>query len=86
MHHIKAAITAQSGKPRLGKGFSPDELKEAGIDNGDARRLKIPVDRKRRSSHEDNIVALKGHFEKLQAAKPAKTVASPKPKEKKAKN
>ena len=86
MHHIKAAITAQSGKPRLGKGFSPDELKEAGLNAGDSRTLKIPVDRKRRSSHEENIEALKSHFEKAQATKPAKPKAVAKPKEKKAKN
>jgi ribosomal protein L13E len=88
MHHIKPAITAQSGKKRLGKGFSPDELKEAGLNAGDARNLKIPVDRKRRSSHEENIEALKSHYEKAQAAKPkaTKPKVAPKPKEKKAKN
>ena len=89
MHHIKPAITAQSGKARLGKGFSPDELKEAGLNAGDARDLKIPIDRKRRSSHEENIEALKSHYEKAQAAKPAKPKAAAKPakpKEKKAKN
>jgi ribosomal protein L13E len=84
MHHIKAVITAQSGKSRSGKGFSPDELKEAGLNAGDARALKIPVDRKRRTSHEENITALKGYFEKAQAAKPKAAVAAPK--EKKPKN
>jgi ribosomal protein L13E len=83
MHHIKPSITAQSGKPRMGKGFSPDELKEAGLNAGDARFLKIPVDRKRRTSHEANIAALKGHFEKAIAAKPKAATA---PKEKKPKN
>ena len=82
MHHIKAVITAQSGKERPGKGFSPDELKEAGLTALDARNLKIPVDRKRRSSHEENIEALKNHFEKTKAVKPKKAVA---PKEKKPK-
>ncbi len=83
MHHIKAAITAQSGKPRAGKGFSPDELKEAGLNAGDARALKIPVDRKRKTSHEKNIEALKSHYEKAQTAKPKIATA---PKEKKPKN
>jgi len=88
MHPIKPAITAQSGKKRLGKGFSPDELKEAGLNAGDARNLKIPVDRKRKSSHEENIETLKSHYEKAQAAKPktAKPKVAVKPKEKKAKN
>jgi ribosomal protein L13E len=72
MHHIKPIITAQGGKPRQGKGFSPDELKEAGMNAGDARRLKIPVDRKRHSMHDENVATLKSHFEKKPAAKKAK--------------
>ena len=69
MHHIKPVITAQSGKRRPGKGFSPDELKESGLTAADARLLKVPVDRKRRSSHVENVEALKGHFEKAVAPK-----------------
>jgi len=82
MHHIKPTITAQNGKQRQGKGFSPDELKEAGLNTAEARTLKIPVDRKRKSSHEENIEALKNHYEKAQTTKPK---APAKPKEKKAK-
>lgn len=77
MHHIKPKITAQSGKERQGKGFSPDEIKEAGLTNADARNLKIPIDRKRKTSHEENIEALKAHYEKAAAAKP-KAAAAPK--------
>jgi large subunit ribosomal protein L13e len=73
MHHIIPIITAQSGKEREGKGFSPDELKEAGLNAADARKLGIRVDRKRKSKHEENINTLKAH-----AAK-AKTQAKPKP-------
>ena len=77
-------ITAQSGKRRQGKGFSPDEIKEAGINAGDARQMKIPVDRKRRTSHEDNIEALKACMEKAPAkSKPKPATAA---KEKKPKN
>jgi ribosomal protein L13E len=84
MHHVKAIITAQIGKVRPGKGFSPDELSEAGIAVVDARKMKIPVDWKRRSSHEENIKSLKSHAEKAKAeAKPKAKVA---PKEKKPKN
>lgn len=78
MHHIKPAITAQSGKERAGRGFSPDELKEAGLTNADARTLKIPVDRKRKTSHEENIEALKSHYEKATAAKQKAAVVAPK--------
>ena len=83
MHHIKPTITAQNGKERTGKGFSPDELKEAGLTAADAKNLKIPIDRKRRSSHEENIETLKSHYEKAEKTKPK---AAAKPKEKKAKN
>ncbi len=74
MHHIKPVIVAQSGKERKGRGFSPDELKEAGMTAADARSLKIPVDRKRRTSHEENVETLKAHFEKAQAEKPVAVV------------
>jgi ribosomal protein L13E len=84
MHHIKPVITCQTGKRRPGKGFSPDEIKEAGINAGDARTHCIPVDRKRRTSHEDNIEALKIYMEKV----PVKTTpkAATAAKEKKPKN
>ena len=82
MHHIKPIITKQNGNQRPGKGFSPDEIKEAGLDAGSARKLSVPVDRKRKTSHEKNIEALKAHMEKAPAAKPK--AAAPK-KEKKPK-
>jgi ribosomal protein L13E len=74
MHHFKPMITAQSGKRRLGKGFSPDELKEAGLTIADARKMRIPVDWKRKSSHEDNVASLKSHAEKAQVNAKTKVV------------
>jgi large subunit ribosomal protein L13e len=82
MHHIKPVITKQNGKQRPGKGFSPDEIKEAGLDAGSARKLGVPVDRKRRTSHEANIEALKAHMEKAPAAKPKAEAAESKKKPK----
>jgi large subunit ribosomal protein L13e len=73
MHQIKPIITKQNGNKRPGKGFSPDEIKEAGLDAGSARKLCVPVDRKRRTSHEDNIECLKAHMNKA----PAKTMPKP---------
>lgn len=71
MHHIKPVITKQDGKQRAGRGFSPDEIKEAGLNYGEARELSIPVDFKRKTSHEENIKTLKAHAEKTKAeAKP----------------
>ena len=62
MHHMKPIIISQTGKKRPGKGFSPDEVEEAGLDANAARRLHIPIDRKRKSSHEENIECLKAHM------------------------
>jgi len=44
---------------RKGKGFSIKELEEAGLPLNRARRLGIPIDSRRRSSHHDNVRRLK---------------------------
>ncbi len=64
MHHIKPIITAQNGKEKQGKGFSPDEIKEAGISKQKARQLKLPVDERRKSCHQENVDAIKAHLPK----------------------
>lgn len=46
-------------KPREGRGFSLKELEEAGISPNIAKRLKIPIDRRRKSSHKENVEKLK---------------------------
>ncbi len=74
MHHIKPIITKTNGHQRAGKGFSPDELKGAGLNAGDARQLRIPIDRKRKTCHEENIANIKSHL----ANAPAKPKAKPK--------
>jgi ribosomal protein L13E len=83
MHHIKPVITKQDGKQRVGKGFSPEELGKAGLNPAEAKRLEIPVDKRRETAHDVNIEALKAYVEKRKAE------AKPKPKkpraEKKAK-
>ncbi len=81
MHHIKPTVTAQTGKKRKGRGFSPDELKEAGLTAVEAKRLSMPIDWKRKTSHEENIESIKAHAENAQKPKKAK---SPAKKEKKA--
>jgi large subunit ribosomal protein L13e len=72
MHHIKPMVTCQTGKERLGKGFSPDEVRDAGLNPASARKLGIPIDWKRKSVREENITCLKAHADKL----PAKTQKS----------
>lgn len=54
------------GKPtvvmrvRQGRGFSVGELKEAGLSVREARRLGLYVDERRRSTHRENVEALRG--------------------------
>ena len=79
MHHIVAVITKQNGKTKPSKGFSLNELKGAGLTLQDAKKLSIPLDIKRKSTHEENVQTLKSHVEK------AKTEAAAKPKEPEAK-
>jgi ribosomal protein L13E len=87
MHHITAVITKQNGKQSLGKGFSLNELKEAGLNKQDAKKIGIPLDIKRKSLHEENVATLKAHAEKAKAEaaaklKPEKPAAETKPKKK----
>jgi len=49
---------------RKGRGFSLNELKEAGITIDVAKKLGIPVDKRRRSCREENVKALKEFVEK----------------------
>ncbi len=51
--------TRRGKRKRLGRGFSLGELKEAGISLTEAKRIGIPVDRRRKTVHAWNIEALK---------------------------
>jgi large subunit ribosomal protein L13e len=75
MHHIKPTITKQNGKSSVGKGFSPNELKEAGVNKQLARQIGLPVDIKRKSTHQENVATVKAHAQ--QATE--KAAANPKP-------
>lgn len=52
---------------RFGRGFSIDELKEAGVTLEQARKLKIRVDRRRSSRWSENVARLKGLFTSIEA-------------------
>jgi ribosomal protein L13E len=56
---IKPKVLRRNGKQREGKGFSREELKQAGTNTAEALKLKIPIDTKRKTAHEHNIEALK---------------------------
>ena len=71
MHHIKPKILKPDGKQRNGRGFSPEELKKAGLNPTEAKRLEIPVDRRRKTAHDPNVEAMKAYVKKKKAeAKP----------------
>jgi ribosomal protein L13E len=66
-------------KTRTGRGFSYLELKKANIDVGMARNLGLRIDKRRRTSYEENIKLLK------EKAKVDKKVKKPKAGKKKKK-
>lgn len=50
---------------RAGRGFSLNELKEAGLTMDLARKLGIPVDKRRRSCRDENVKALKEFLQEI---------------------
>jgi hypothetical protein len=73
---VKSARTLQ---PRMGRGFSIDEVNQVGLPLKAARTMGLIVDLRRKTSHEDNIEILKQFMKK--AGKPASakvTVSAPK--------
>ena len=71
MHHIVATITKRNGKKSTSRGFSLSELKKACLTKQDAKKIGVPLDLKRKSTHDENVATLKMHAEKAKAeAKP----------------
>jgi len=87
MHHIKANVTNRAGRKVVSRGFSLTELKNAGLNKQDAKKIGIPLDLKRKSMHNENVETLKAHAQKAKAeAKPKEQKkAETKPEEKKPK-
>jgi ribosomal protein L13E len=75
MHHIKPKVTKTGNKQRSGKGFSQEELKKAGINKTEAKKLEIPIDKRRKTAHDQNVKTIKTY-----AANKKKAKAKPKPK------
>ncbi|MGO8806032.1 MAG: ribosomal protein L13e [Candidatus Bathyarchaeia archaeon] len=88
MHHIKAVISKPNGKKSTSRGFSLTELKTACLTKQDAKKIGIPLDLKRKSSHDENVQTLKAHATKAKAEakpkepKPEAAVEKPKKKAK----
>ena len=75
MHHIKPQILKPNGKQRKGRGFSREELKKAGLNLQEARRIELPIDFRRRTAHDENVEAVKTYAAHEKAAQ--KPVAKP---------
>lgn len=66
-------VIKRGGKQREGKGFSPEELRKTGLSLGEAVRLHIPVDPRRKTVHEENVEIIKALLEsKKPDSKPKK--------------
>ena len=83
MHHIKPKIRRTDGKERNGRGFSLEELKKAGLNKAEAKKLELPIDKRRKTAHDQNVQKIKSYAKK----KKPETKPKPQPKtKKKAKN
>jgi large subunit ribosomal protein L13e len=67
IHHVKPTVTKKNGKTKQGKGFSPNELKAAGVSKQQAQQAGLPVDVRRKSEHEKNVATIKAHVKTAKA-------------------
>lgn len=58
-------VDKKNGKKRGGRGFSRGELNSAGISLRQALRLKLPVDLRRTSVHDENVKLVKQQLQIL---------------------
>lgn len=83
MHHIKPQILKPDERKRIGRGFTREELKKAGVNLAVARAIELPIDMRRRTCHDENVEAIKAYAAKEKAER--KTVEKPAAEEKPAK-
>jgi ribosomal protein L13E len=62
---VQSAVRKKGGGIREGRGFSREELREAGVNLKQALKLGIPTDLRRKTKHEENVKTLKHHLRSL---------------------
>ncbi len=70
----------QSGDSRRGRGFSFQELKDAGLSLADARWMAIPIDNRRKTHHPENVEMLKDYIKRIKKLGKGAKAAKPKAK------
>jgi large subunit ribosomal protein L13e len=61
-------VSEKRGRRSLGKGYSPGELKKAGLSMSEAVKLHVAVDPRRKTAHEENVEAVKTFLKERKAA------------------
>ncbi|MHA1949645.1 MAG: ribosomal protein L13e [Candidatus Thorarchaeota archaeon] len=56
----------RDGRPKIGRGFSIEETKQAGLTIEDARRMGLIVDLRRKTAHSQNVTALNQYMKDLE--------------------
>jgi large subunit ribosomal protein L13e len=69
-------------KKRHGKGFSREELKKAGTNMTEAVKLRIPLDPRRKTAHEENVETVKSFIAQKKAEQKPKKQKPKKPEKK----
>ena len=82
MARMISPVVKRGSKVKAGKGFSLGEVREAGLNAGEARRLGVPVDQRRSTSYPENVESLKEWVEKareegLRVPKPKQSSKGP---------
>jgi large subunit ribosomal protein L13e len=60
-------VSEKRGRRSLGKGYSPGELKKAGLSMSEAVKLHVAVDPRRKTAHEENVEAIKTFLQERKA-------------------
>lgn len=70
---LHSVVTKRNGRTRRGKGFSRDELKEAGTNPTQALKSGIPIDLRRKTKHKENVKILKQYLRSSRSKKASKS-------------